>query len=73
VTNEEVWEMQHAATEWKKTRAGLAFFQFESAIGRAWQTDSREGASDKAMKRDWDAADKARAELVAAIKELQQP
>jgi len=54
--------------EWAKTELGMLFYRFDAAIGRAWVTDCRETASDVTMKRDWDAANAARANLLKAIR-----
>jgi hypothetical protein len=71
ITNEEIIASLAEMRRWNGTPAGKLFADFERAIGRAWQTDSRESASDAAMKRDWDAADGARAAIKAEIVRLQ--
>jgi hypothetical protein len=71
VTMAEIIAYQAEWKAWGTTRAGRAFQRFESAVGKAWVTDCREGASMAAMERDWAAHDLARQELIAAIKELQ--
>ena len=54
--------------EWAKTEVGNLFYRFEAALGRAWVTDCRETASDKSMKRDWDAVNVARTDLLKVIR-----
>ncbi|HSR75025.1 MAG TPA: hypothetical protein VLN57_00435 [Xanthobacteraceae bacterium] len=54
--------------EWGQTEIGRLFIRFEAALGRAWNTDCRENASDASMKRDWDASNKARAEFLLALR-----
>jgi hypothetical protein len=53
---------------WGQTEIGKLFFRFEAALGRAWVTDCREFASDAAMKRDWEAANVARRELLKVLR-----
>lgn len=66
------WRAKAAAErEWAKTPIGILFVRFESALGRAWCTDQRESATTASMNRDWGAADKARAELKTAIRDLE--
>lgn len=55
--------------EWAQTEIGQLFIRFEAALGRAWVTDCRENASDAAMRRDWDRANKARSEFLTALRE----
>lgn len=54
--------------EWEKAEIGRLFIRFETALGRAWVTDCRETASYAAMRRDWNAANKARAEFLSALR-----
>ena len=68
---EEIRAIQAERKAFQQTKAGGAFYRFESAIGKAWVTDQNINASRKAMDRDWKAAEVARQELIAAIKELQ--
>lgn len=53
--------------EWAATDVGKLFVRFENALARAWVTDSTSN-SDRAMMRGWDAANKARAEFLAALR-----
>ena len=53
--------------EWAATPLGKLFYRFEATLGRAWITDST-SHSDNAMTRDWDAADKARAEFLLLLR-----
>lgn len=52
------------------TPVGTLLNRFESSLARAWQLDSSETVSDRRLREVWDAADDARAALVAEIKAL---
>jgi hypothetical protein len=71
MTRQEITDYQAERKAFEATKAGNAFYRFESTIGKAWITDQRENASISSMKRDWAAADAAREELIRVIKELQ--
>jgi hypothetical protein len=71
MTTDEIMALQADAKAWAETPAGAAFTKFESQIAAAWITDQRDSSSDAAMKRDWNAANAARAEIVAEIRKLQ--
>lgn len=69
--NARFWESIRPAREWAKTELGGLFHRYDAAIGRAWVTDCRPTASDATMKRDWEAANKARETFLDAVKSLE--
>jgi hypothetical protein len=72
MTNQEIIEYQKEMKRWSETKVGAAFLKFENLLGKAWVTDQRETASDKAMRDAWAKSYAARQEVIAAIKELQE-
>ena len=66
--NDDFRERQRRERDWAQTEIGKLFWRFECALGKAWCTDQRESATTASMKRDWGAAENARADLLKAIR-----
>lgn len=71
MTRDEIIALQKEAKAFRETKVGGLLARFENKLISYWQADSRENTSDKRLRELADASDAARAELVAAIKELQ--
>lgn len=70
MTNEEIVAHQRRAREFAETEVGKAFLRFENAHLRYWQQDSNDHISDRRLRELDEAANKARAALVALLRPL---